>query len=266
MTTKLTQRDKSLLLILLGALVFFAVYMTVCKDYDARTQAAEARLAELTPRLQQLQEYEANKKTYEAKTVKMRDEIATQMERYPTDLRSEHIINNATTLQDSLGIKVMSIGADPAALLSSFQLPLRDESGQYVMQNVYAFSTGENIQCSMNYDQFKSLIDFIYSRKERTALKSISVTYDSETGILSGAASLVKFFIVPEKYVYEKEYIDGVKQGVTNPFGTLAPGKAKTSGADNADTNGTNANSNANTNSTNTSGGVTEIRPSPSNN
>ena len=254
MSTTLSNRDKVLLLVLAGVLILFAVYMTVVKDYNAKRDAAEAQLAELTPQLQQLQEYEANQKNYAAKTTKMGNEIATQMQRFPNDIRSEHIILNAKTLQDALGIKIQSVGSEPAALLSSFQLPLKDESGQYVMQNVYAFTTGENIQCTMGYDQFKSLLDFIYSQNEYTALKSVSVTYDSETGGLSGTAAITKYFIVPEKYVYTKANTEGVKQGVTNPFGTTKSSGKAASATTKSGTTSTGT-------TTKTSGSVTEIRP-----
>ena len=254
MSTTLSNRDKVLLLVLAGVLILFAVYMTVVKDYNAKRDAAEAQLAELTPQLQQLQEYEANQKNYAAKTTKMGNEIATQMQRFPNDIRSEHIILNAKTLQDTLGIKVQSVGSEPAALLSSFQLPLKDESGQYVMQNVYAFTTGENIQCTMGYDQFKSLLDFIYSQNEYTALKSVSVTYDSETGGLSGTAAITKYFIVPEKYVYTKANTEGVQQGVTNPFGTTKSSGKAASATTKSGTTSTGT-------TTKTSGSVTEIRP-----
>ena len=254
MSTTLTNRDKVLLLVLAGVLILFAVYMTVVKDYNAKRDAAEAQLAELTPQLQQLQEYEANQKNYAAKTTKMGNEIATQMQRFPNDIRSEHIILNAKTLQDALGIKIQSVGSEPAALLSSFQLPLKDESGQYAMQNVYAFTTGENIQCTMGYDQFKSLLDFIYSQNEYTALKSVSVTYDSETGGLSGTAAITKYFIVPEKYVYAKANTEGVQQGVTNPFGTTKSSGKAASATTKSGTTSTGT-------TTKTSGSVTEIRP-----
>ncbi len=254
MSTTLSNRDKVLLLVLAGVLILFAVYMTVVKDYNAKRDAAEAQLAELTPQLQQLQEYEANQKNYAAKTTKMGNEIATQMQRFPNDIRSEHIILNAKTLQDALGIKIQSVGSEPAALLSSFQLPLKDESGQYAMQNVYAFTTGENIQCTMGYDQFKSLLDFIYSQNEYTALKSVSVTYDSETGGLSGTAAITKYFIVPEKYVYTKANTEGVQQGVTNPFGTTKSSGKAASATTKSGTTSTGT-------TTKTSGSVTEIRP-----
>ena len=258
MSTSMTNRDKMLLLVLAGILIFFAVYMTVVKDYNARTTAEQAKLAELTPQLQQLQEYQANQKTYEAKTTKMRDEIATEMERFPSDIRSEHIILNAKTLQDSLGITVQSVGAEPAALLSSLQLPLKDADGKTAMQNVYAFSTGENIACTMSYDQFKSLLDFIYAQKERTALKSVSITYDSENGGLTGTASLTKYFIVPENYVYQKIQIDGVQYGVTNPFGTVKTTKGSSASSGSTSTSTTSSGSGT---TVKTSGSVTEIRP-----
>ena len=254
MSTTLSNRDKVLLHVLAGVLLLFAVYMPVVKDYNAKRDAAEAQLAELTPQLQQLQEYEANQKNYAAKTTKMGNEIATQMQRFPNDIRSEHIILNAKTLQDALGIKIQSVGSEPAALLSSFQLPLKDESGQYAMQNVYAFTTGENIQCTMGYDQFKSLLDFIYSQNEYTALKSVSVTYDSESGGLSGTAAITKYFIVPEKYVYTKANTEGAQQGVTNPFGTTKSSGKAASATTKSGTTSTGT-------TTKTSGSVTEIRP-----
>ena len=257
MSTQLTGRDKLLLLVLAGVLLLFAVYMTVCKRYDARRDTARAQLAELTPQLQQLREYEANQAVYEAKTTKLRDEIGTEMERFPSDIRSEHILLNAKTLQDALGISIQSIGADPATLLSSFQLPLKNGQS-YKMQNVYAFTTSEAFNCTLRYEQFLSLLDFIYAQKERTALKSISVTYNSAEGNLSGSAVLTKYFIVPENYVYERLWPDGITQGVTNPFGTskTVKGSSGSSGK-----SGTAAGSGSGT-TVKTSGGVTEIRPS----
>lgn len=259
MSTTLTNRDKMLLLVLAGVLIFFVVYMTVVKNYNAKCEAEQAKLTELTPQLQQLQEYEVNQKTYEAKTTKMRDEIATEMQRFPTDIRSEHIILNAKTLQDALGITVSSVGSEPAALLSPLQLPLKGADGKTTMQNVYAFTTGENISCTMSYDQFKSLLDFIYSQNERTALKSVSVTYDSESGGLSGTAAITKYFIVPENYVYEKANTEGVQQGVSNPFGTVKTTKGTSGTKGTTGTSGTTGSGSGST--VRTSGGVTEIRP-----
>lgn len=251
MDMTLTNRDKMLLIALAGALVFFAVYMTVCKDYNARRAAAESQLSELAPELRQLQAYAANQKTYEAKSKKMRDEIATDMGRFPTDLRSEHIILNAKELQDALGISVQSVGYEKPALIKALCLPVRDGAA-YKMTDMFAFTTGEDIQCTMDYNQFRSLLDFIYAQKERTALKSISVTYNSETGGLSGTASITKYFITPEQYVYQKAYVGDVQQGVSNPFGTskaaAKQSAAKSSGSATAASGGTQK------------GGVTEIR------
>ena len=263
MSTTLTNRDKMLLLVLAGVLIILAVYMTVCKNYDAQRDVAEAKLAELTPQLQQLQEYQANQKTYEAKTTKMQDEIDTEMQRFPSDMRSEYIIFNAKVLQDALGLSVQSIGSETATLLSSFQLPLKDEtSGEHKMQNVYAFSINENLSCTMSYDQFKSLLDFIYAQNERTALKSISVTYDSETAQLSGTAALTKYFIVRENYVYNKFMISGTQFGITNPFGTAKTSKG-TSGTSKSTTGTTGTGTGV---TAHTQGSVTEIRPPETNN
>lgn len=219
MNMTLTNRDKTLLIVLAGVLVFFVVYMTVCKDYNARRDAAEARLTELTPQLQQLQAYAAGQKAYENKTRKIRDQITTELERFPSDLRSEHIILNAKELQDALGITVQSVGYQQPSLITALSLPVKN-GGSYQMTDMFAFTTGEDIQCTLNYNQFKSLLDFIYSQKDRTALKSISITYNSETGGLSGTASIAKYFITPDQYVYEKAYVGDVQQGVSNPFGT----------------------------------------------
>lgn len=243
MDMTLTNRDKMLLLVLAGALIFFAVYMTVCKDYNARRDAAASQLSALTPELRQLQDYAANQKTYEAKTQKARDEIATDMERFPTDLRSEHIILNAKELQDVLGISVKSVGYQQPTLIKALSLPVRD-GDKYKMTDMFAFTTGEDIQCTMDYNQFKSLLDFLYAQKERTALKSISITYDSDTGGLSGTASITKYFITPDQYVYKKADVGEVQQGVSDPFGTSkaaskssaakAPGPTKSAASGNS--------------------------------
>lgn len=253
MNMTLTNRDKMLLIALAGVLVFFVVYMTVCKDYGARRDIAEAHLTELTPQLQQLQAYAANQKAYENKTKKIRDQITTELERFPTDLRSEHIILNAKELQDALGITVQSVGYRQPALITALSLPVKN-GDSYQMTDMFAFTTGEDIRCTLDYNQFKSLLDFIYSQKDRTALKSISVTYNSETGGLSGTASITKYFITPDQYVYKKADVGEVQQGVSDPFGT-SKAASKSSASKSS---GSTATASSGTNSTQ-KGGVTEI-------
>lgn len=254
MNMTLTNRDKMLLTALAGVLVFFVVYMTVCKDYSARRDIAEAQLTELTPQLQQLQAYAANQKAYETKTKKLRDQITTELERFPTDLRSEHIILNAKELQDALGITVQSVGYRQPALITALSLPVKNGDG-YQMTDMFAFTTGEDIRCTLDYNQFKSLLDFIYAQKDRTALKSISVTYDSETGGLSGTASITKYFITPDQYVYQKANVGDVQQGVSNPFGTSKAAAKSSAGKSSAGTAFAGSNGSAITQK----GGVTEI-------
>ena len=218
---RISKRDQRLLLILLGLAVFLFTYLSICKSYDAKKDSVQTQIDSLSPRLSELQGYYANLSAYQDGISQIEDSVSTELSKFPADVRSEDLIMYSNELEQALGIKVQSINIVPPELISQFNIPKKTDDG-FKLVPVAAMRTGINIECSLNYEQYKKLIDYIYSTKERTTLKSISVTYNSGSGGLTGSVSLEKYFVSSADYAYEKTDIPSVETGVSDPFGTLS--------------------------------------------
>lgn len=77
-----------------------------------------------------------------------------------------------------------------------------------------------NLDYSVTYDGFKSIIDFIQTNSDKRNVESISLSYDSESGNLLGTMVVNLFELNGTDKQYQAPYIPSMPQGNTNPFGT----------------------------------------------
>lgn len=215
-----SKRDQNLLLILLGVAIFLVTYLMVYRSYNAKSEALQAQIDTLTPRLTELRGYSANVGEYQQKIDEIGGSVARELQDYPADLRSEDLILYANELENKLGLELTGVTANPPELVAQFSLPKK--SGEsFTLVPVAALRTGLDIQCGLDYGQFKKLLNYIYATKQRTALSSVDLSYNATTGGLSAAVSMEKFFVSSMEYIYEKTGIPGITQGVDDPFGTV---------------------------------------------
>ena len=215
----LSKRDQKLLLVLLGIVIFVAAWMGVRSNYNAKAEALESQLSSLEPRLAELRGYKDSVADYESGIEEIASTVKTELNKFPNDVRTEDMIMYAAGLEEAIGLSVGSISFMPPELLSQFNVPTDGEGGTELVPYA-ALRTGLSISCELDYTQMKKLIGYIYSTPQRTTLESLSVSYNSETGGLTGSASLAKYFLSGEKYVYHPTIVPNVTQGTTNPFGT----------------------------------------------
>jgi len=212
--------DKRLLLILLGLAVFLVLYFGVSKVYSAKQVDLETQISALSPQLETLRAYNQDQAKYKGEVDTMSADINTQLASYPGDMRSEDLIMFVTELEDKVGINVSGFSVVSPALVSSFSLPEKTDSGVSSYQ-LAAFQTGLSASCTMSYTQMKKLVDYIYASKDKTNIDDISLSYSSNSGALSASLTLSRYFIVSSDYVYNETNIPSVQKGADNPFGTV---------------------------------------------
>lgn len=215
----LSKRDQNLLLILLGIVVFILAWTGVRNKFNAKAQAEEAQISALEPRLTELRNHRDNVSIYERGIEEIAATVKSEMKKFPNDVRAEDMIMYASGLEKTIGLSVGSISFMPPELLSQFNVPTEGKSGTELLAYA-AFKTGLSIDCELDYSQMKKFISQIYSTPQRTTLESLSVSYNSETAGLTGSATLAKYFLSGEKYVYTPTTVPNVIEGTTNPFGT----------------------------------------------
>lgn len=217
----ISKRDQRLLFVLLGIAVFLVLYLLVYKSYNDKKADVQTQIDSLMPRLTELQGYNANLSSYQDGISKIENSVSTELSKFPSDVRSEDMIMYANELEDKLDISVQKIDIVPPELISQFNIPKQTSDG-YTLVPIAALRTGIDIDCTLDYNQLKKLINYIYATKQRTTLKSVNVSFNAETGGLVGTVSIEKYFVSSADYTYQKTDIPSVKKGTSDLFGTFS--------------------------------------------
>lgn len=231
MNLTISKRDAKLLLILLGIVILLVAYLAVYNPYISKTDAVRAEADALRPQLSELQGYYANLDAYNAGIDECADTMSTQLERYPTDVRSEDLLMYAVQLQQSTGIAVQGISFTGPEVLSQFSEISKADDGTYTTRDAAAMRSGATLTMSLSYQSLKDLLDTLSGEAHRTALDNVGVTYDSETGALTGDATFYRYFITGDGDEYVRTTVPSVPLGTEDLFGTVP-------GADGTDTGG----------------------------
>lgn len=251
--TKLTQRDKKLLLILaalgLLAVSYFLIYiknMNAAEAIRTSNETLNAKVQELT----QMQAQAEDKKT---ETLKMKQEIEDIKAEFPVDLSTADIILILDGLEHEADMKISSAGftehqifypnggsadgnassqttdttedGNAAAPQGSNTTGADDSSLSAAIQsNKYiGMKSAVNISFKTTYAGLKKAIDYINKNHDRMTIGELNATYDTDTGNLSGSMVINMYILsgLGIQKTYEPPNLEDIVTGKDNIFGTL---------------------------------------------
>lgn len=220
------KRDAKLLLILLGAVVLLIGYFSIYIPYSALADGVTSQTDALRPQLTKLQGYYQNLSAYRTGTDSAKSTIDAEMKRYPTDVRPEDMIMYAETLRTNFGLNVKSISFSRPAPLLQFK-GIEAKGNGYSIRSLTAYKRSMTISCDVSYQKMKDMIDYINSTGLRTSLESITVSFDSGSGQLTGDAVVDQYFVTGDGDKYTATQVPDVSLGKGDLFGTVSPSKKK---------------------------------------
>lgn len=216
---KISKRDAKLLLILVGVVVFLLSYLLVFNRYNNKRDEVAAQLAALQPQLSTLEGYYSNLATYQTAIDDDKTEVKSEMDRYPTEIKTEDQILYAMDLEKNVGIKASALAFTDPVLVNEFKgIAGQDEAAPVLMD---AYQTVMNISCDLTYPQLKALLHYIYATQEHTSVSSVSVSYDAEKAELTGTVGVCQFYLTYPGAEPEIHGMPAVPQGTTNLFGSV---------------------------------------------
>ena len=218
---KISKHDQKLILVLLGLAVFLAAYFGICRNFNDKNADIKAQITQLQAEADALSAYSANQASYQDEINKIGTSISSELADYPSDVRSEDMIMYVTELEKNLDISVGGISIASPEVVAKFTVP-KTVDGAYQLVPVAAVRTGLTINCSMNYAQLKKLIDYVNTKSGKADISDVSVSYDSQSGDLSGSVTIDKYFISTADYTYTPTKIPSVETGTKDPFGTFS--------------------------------------------
>ncbi len=215
---RITDRNKKLLIILSGVVIFIALFFGVYSPLAEAVRQNHEAIAQLRPRMDTLEEYNRNLTLYKAENQRIWEYIQSETATYPAYIREEDFLLWILGLEDFVGYDLNMVAFSSASLLMEFPCYVA-ENGQQVYTDMYAYRTATQTSGSLTYQQLKDALDYTYATTEPTAVEMVTISYDATTGQLSTAISLSKLFLQYQEAEYVPVPIPDVPLGVTNPFG-----------------------------------------------
>lgn len=87
--------------------------------------------------------------------------------------------------------------------------------------NKELFVNQMTIEYSSTYGQLKELINYIQSSKNRKTLRAMQVSYDTDSGNLTGSVEMAMYSLTGLNKVYEGPIVPSMTMGTDNIFGTV---------------------------------------------
>ena len=116
---KVSMRDKKILLMFIGILVFFLGWFFGYRPQMEIASQIEESNGPLEERLQELLDLAANKDFYVSETASIKDKISEYISEFPADVRPEDGIVLANKMENELGFQITNVGVGEKEFVAS---------------------------------------------------------------------------------------------------------------------------------------------------
>ncbi len=229
--------------VLLGALgVIFAVsiFLFVYKPYIEKTETIETENQILMQTLNKYQEIAENEVVYKEETEKMNLETNKIISEYATGLSREDQIMFMANLENrflgELELNFFNMGMDQEINFGTTEIeqevpvetPTEDavlafQEPEVVDNGIKMFQNSVESGYKVSYDGIKDILDYINGVGVKKNITSITLSFDSTSGLLLGSMSMNQYYLTGTDGIYSKTNIPVVKTGLENIFGTIDP-------------------------------------------
>ena len=233
MKLSLSKRDIKLLLMLLGLVAVVASFYLVYTPAKERREAIEAQNVELQNQVSRLEELNANKPEYEQSIIDMNQEITALTAEFPAETKEEDGIYFAhlmeTNVSGDVGISAVTLGNPEVVLVTEVVNGATEgtadastvEGGAAATVSEYTmYRTRNGFVYTTGYFGMKNLVNTINTQMDKITIQTLSVSYDTATGLLSGTVDANFFTMEGTEREYVKPNLPHVSEGTDNLFKT----------------------------------------------
>ena len=256
----ISERDKKILIVFVGILIFALVYYFPIRSYTEDAEKLNTENVGLTAKLAQLEAKVARESEIKAETTNYEADTLALVAKFPSFLQVENEIMDIVGLEKELKVEVPLItvntpvemkGSDtPEAETtqaapqevateeapeeaSTTEAPVADETevAPAVANKYKLYDMSTNINYKGGYDSLKKFLDKIAKSTDKKSINSVSLTFDNKTGNLDGNIVYDSYFLAGSDRPYEEIITKTIRHGTKNIFGTVDTSKANGDGA-----------------------------------
>lgn len=256
----ISERDKKILIVFVGILIFALVYYFPIRSYTEDAEKLNTENVGLTAKLAELEAKVARESEIKAETTNYEADTLALVAKFPSFLQVENEIMDIVGLEKELKVEVPLITVNtPVEMKSSdapeaettqappqevateeapeeastTEAPVADETGvaPAVANKYKLYDMSTNINYKGGYDSLKKFLDKIAKSTDKKSINSVSLTFDNKTGNLDGNIVYDSYFLVGSDRPYEEIITKTIRHGTKNIFGTVDTSKANSDGA-----------------------------------
>ena len=256
----ISERDKKILIVFVGILIFALVYYFPIRSYTEDAEKLNTENVGLTAKLAELEAKVARESEIKAETTNYEADTLALVAKFPSFLQVENEIMDIVGLEKELKVEVPLITVNtPVEMKSSdapeaettqappqevateeapeeastTEAPAADETGVApAAANKYKlYDMSTNINYKGGYDSLKKFLDKIAKSTDKKSINSVSLTFDNKTGNLDGNIVYDSYFLAGSDRPYEEIITKTIRHGTKNIFGTVDTSKANSDGA-----------------------------------
>ena len=261
----ISERDKKILIVFVGILIFALVYYFPIRSYTEDAEKLNTENVGLTAKLAQLEAKVARESEIKAETTNYEADTLAMVAKFPSFLQVENEIMDIVGLEKELKVEVPLITVNtpvemkasdtpevaeaPAAPqevateeapedasttdASTTEAPVADETevAPAAANKYKLYDMSTNINYKGGYDSLKKFLDKIAKSTDKKSINSVSLTFDNKTGNLDGNIVYDSYFLAGSDRPYEEIITKTIRHGTKNIFGTVDTSKANSDGA-----------------------------------
>lgn len=273
--SKMSMRDKRILLMLLGIVVFVLGYFLVFQPQMAKAEEIEAQNVPLREKLNQLVEIEENQDYYISETNKYNQHVTDYTNMFPSDVKEEDAVLLGKGMEDKLGMWIFKMDfadqefvasldtsglnsgseGDDSTLSEQANQPTKDQINEIEgtdgtetdtsaapdsldLNSVALYRVKNTMEFNGTYQELKDLVDYLAADASRLTIDSVDIDFSASTGDLGGTVVVNMYSMTGTGRTYTTPDISSVVLGNHNLFGTLTTNSKKNS--DNSNDNSSN--------------------------
>jgi len=261
----ISERDKKILIVFVGILIFALVYYFPIRSYTEDAEKLNTENVGLTAKLAQLEAKVARESEIKVETTNYEADTLALVAKFPSFLQVENEIMDIVGLEKELKVEVPLITVNtpvemkasdtpevaeaPAAPqevateeapedasttdASTTEAPAADETevAPAAANKYKLYDMSTNINYKGGYDSLKKFLDKIATSTDKKSINSVSLTFDNKTGNLDGNIVYDSYFLAGSDRPYEEIITKTIRHGTKNIFGTVDTSKANSDGA-----------------------------------
>ena len=256
----ISERDKKILIVFVGILIFALVYYFPIRSYTEDAEKLNTENVGLTAKLAELEAKVARESEIKAETTNYEADTLAMVAKFPSFLQVENEIMDIVGLEKELKVEVPLITVNTPVEMkasdtpevaeaaeapqevateeapeadSTTEAPVADETevAPAVANKYKLYDMSTNINYKGGYDSLKKFLDKIAKSTDKKSINSVSLTFDNKTGNLDGNIVYDSYFLAGSDRPYEEIITKTIRHGTKNIFGTVDTSKASSDGA-----------------------------------